>query len=40
MYQLIFVHVMYSLSVNNIGTAGIQSLAEGLQHCTNLQELE
>ena len=31
---------MYSLWANNISTAGAQALAEGLQHCTNLQMLE
>ena len=31
---------MYSLGVNKIEDAGGQALAEGLQHCTNLQVLE
>ena len=31
---------MYSLSWNKIDDAGAQALVEGLQHCTNLQELE
>ena len=31
---------MYSLEGNIIGIAGAQSLAESLQHCANLQELE
>ena len=31
---------MYSLYGNKIDGAGAQALAEGLQHCTNLQELE
>ena len=31
---------MYSLYENNIKDAGAQSLAEGLQHCTNLQKLK
>ena len=30
----------YSLKGNNIGTAGAQALAEGLQHCTSLQDLK
>ena len=30
---------MYSLYWNQIGDAGAQALVEGLQHCTNLQEL-
>ena len=30
----------YSLKGNLIGDAGAQDLAEGLQHCTNLQKLE
>ena len=28
---------MYRLGENNIGYAGAQALAGGLQHCTNLQ---
>jgi hypothetical protein len=31
--------LMYSLDGNNIDDAGAQALAEGLQHCTNLQML-
>ena len=31
---------MYSLERNNINGAGAQALAEGLQHCTNLQKLK
>ena len=31
---------MYSLWGNKIKDAGAQALVEGLQHCTNLQELE
>ena len=30
----------YSVGYNSIGDAGAQALAKGLQHCTNLQELE
>ena len=30
----------YSLQGNKIDDAGAQALAEGLQHCTNLQKLE
>ena len=30
---------MYSLLGNKIDDAGAQTLVEGLQHCTNLQEL-
>ena len=30
---------MYSLYRNKIDDAGTQTLVEGLQHCTNLQEL-
>ena len=30
---------MYSLYNNKIDDAGAQILVEGLQHCTNLQEL-
>ena len=30
----------YSLRGSNIGDAGAQALAKGLQHCTNLQNLE
>ena len=30
----------YSLWNNKIGDAGAQALAEGLQHCSNLQKLE
>ena len=42
-------HISYSLTGNmhvfgvggnNVGTAGAQALAEGLQHCTNLQKLK
>ena len=29
-----------SLSSHNIGDDGAQALGEGLQHCTNLQELK
>ena len=35
-----FVVHTYSLQGNNIGVEGAQALGEGLQHCTNLQELE
>ena len=35
-----FVVHTYSLTGNNIGVEGAQALGEGLQHCTNLQELE
>ena len=31
---------MYSLGGNKIEDAGAQALAEGLQHCTNLQKLK
>ena len=31
---------MYSLYRNKIDDAGSQALAEGLQHCTNLQKLK
>ena len=34
-----FVVYTYSLMDNNIGVEGAQALGEGLQHCTNLQEL-
>ena len=30
----------YSLRGNKVGDTGAQALAEGLQHCTNLQKLE
>jgi hypothetical protein len=30
----------YSVGFNSIGEAGAQALANGLQHCTNLQELK
>ena len=30
----------YRVGRNSIGEAGAQALAKGLQHCTNLQELE
>ena len=30
----------YSLRGNKVGDTGAQALAEGLQHCTNLQNLE
>ena len=30
----------YSVTYNGIGAAGAQALAKGLQHWTNLQELE
>ena len=36
-YVLSFI---YSLRGNNISDAGAQALAEGLQHCSNLQNLE
>ena len=32
--------VLYSLRHNKISDAGAQALAEGLQHCSNLQMLE
>ena len=35
-----FVVHTYSLQKNNIGNEGAQALGEGLQHCTNLQELK
>ena len=35
----LFVHI-HSLRENNIGDAGAQALAKGLQYCTNLQKLE
>ena len=35
-----FVVHTYSLRNNNIGVEGAQALREGLQHCTNLQELK
>jgi hypothetical protein len=31
---------IYSLDENKIGDAGAQAVAEGLQHCTNLQKLK
>ena len=31
---------LYSLQRNKIGDDGAQALGEGLQHCTNLQELK
>ena len=31
---------IYSLCENKIEVAGAQALAEGLQHCTNLQKLK
>ena len=31
---------IYSLYDNKIEDAGVQALAEGLQHCTNLQKLK
>ena len=37
---LYFIIYIYSLSHNNISDAGAQALAEGLQHCSNLQMLE
>ena len=41
MYQLINWYLfIYSLEGNNIGIAGAQALAEGLQHCSHLQELK
>ena len=33
----LFIH---SLQENSIGIAGAQVLAEGLQHCTSLQDLK
>ena len=36
-FDLMFI---YSLRGNNISDAGAQALAEGLQHCSNLQMLE
>ena len=35
-----YVAHMYSLYENEIEDTGAQSLAEGLQHCTNLQKLK
>ena len=36
----VYLHVFTcSLFDNNIGDDGAKALAEGLQHCTNLQEL-
>ena len=40
MISRVYFVVAYSLCGNNIGDAGAQTLAEGLQRCTNLQELE
>ena len=35
-----FIVHIYSVGYNSIGDAGAQVLAEGLRHCTNLQELK
>ena len=35
-----FLPFLYSLRRSNISDAGAQALAEGLQHCSNLQMLE
>ena len=36
----VFFLFTYSLRENNIGDAGAQALAEGLQRCTNLLKLK
>ena len=35
-----YLFIIYSLQGNSIGIPGAQALAEGLQHCINLQELK
>ena len=35
-----FIVHTYSLAGNSIGDEGAQAMGEGLQHCTNLQELK
>ena len=38
--RIVILLFTYSVRYNGIGDAGAQTLAEGLWHCTNLQELK